>query len=279
MNRLMIKCWVVRFLIPAFLLLLPITGFGQEILSMEQEQEIKLSNNYYFGECSDFEEVIAKECAVKSLTNNIIVGMVQQSGKKTEELLKGVEIRIKTAQLSMTGKVRILAWIEKDSVLVQKPQLSNQDTPQSLKPDTQQQVSQDPPQPVKPDSQQPASSDTPQPANPENQDAESPATADAPKPVIDSYAARELAVCNTFANFRRKANELKQMGYIIYHNNRNLFQNPNNCLIAVFTPEQKLAALLDRGDGPRTDLLTGKTVANAEQQYNDHVFYWINIIK
>jgi hypothetical protein len=51
------------------------------------------------------------------------------------------------------------------------------------------------------------------------------------------------------------------------------FANPSNCIIAVFTADRTLSALLDVGSGSRTDLLSGETIQNPEQYYPQGEYY------
>jgi hypothetical protein len=46
------------------------------------------------------------------------------------------------------------------------------------------------------------------------------------------------------------------------------FANPENCVIAVFTADDTLTALLDRGKGARTDIMSGEIKQHPEQFYS-----------
>ena len=108
------------------LLLSMLNAYGQDIMSIEQEREIKVSGKYYFGECMSFDEAEAKDCALKELTQEVIVSVLQQALiEKNEALLKNLEMKANTARLPMTGRIRILAYIAKDSIYVQGTSAEN----------------------------------------------------------------------------------------------------------------------------------------------------------
>lgn len=209
--------------------------FGQNYLSRERENEIKLSEKYYWGECSDFKETEAKQCALVDLSNQIIQKAVNQM-KKTDEILKEIETDVHFERLQQQGKIKILAWIEKDSVFVT-----------TKKPITQMSDS-------KPATQTPIQ-----------------------KPEIKLVATGEtvlqkLAACKTYSEVKRIAimNGLVRGSTI---NSSKGFSNPEKCIIAVFTLDGTLSALLDVGGSSRTDLISGKTVQNPEQYYNRGEYY------
>jgi len=208
---------------------------GQNYLSKERENEIKLSEKYYWGECSDFKDVEAKQCALVDLSNQIIKSTVNQS-IKVDEILKAIEMSVHFEQLKQQGKQKILAWIEKDSVFVT-----------TKKPITQLSDS-------KPIVQPPASA-------PESK-----------LVATDNTVLQKLAVCKTYNDVKRVAimNGLVR-GSII--NSSKGFTNPEKCIIAVFTLDGTLWALLDTGGSSRTDLISGKTVQNPEQYYNRDNYY------
>ena len=237
------------FLFLSFFALL--NAYGQEILPKEQEREIKTSGRYYFSECSAFEEAIAKECALKDLTQEVLIDIVRQSIKSDETLIKKtIEMRAKTASLSMIGKIKILAWIEKDSVLMST---TSEPTPMS--------------EPTPTPTSTPTPESTPTPAS-----TPPPSASTIANPVV-----RDLASCETFDQFRRMADGFKRQGKLIYGASKASFANPDQCLVAVFSPERKLIALLDAGQGARKDLMTGNTIQNAEQHFAGNNLFWINV--
>jgi len=204
---------------------------AQKYLSKERENEIKMSEQYFWGECSDFKEEGAKQCAFVELSNQIIKSAVHQSNKM-DEILKAIEMKVRFERLQQQGRIKILTWIVKDSVFVtiQKPILRASESKPAL-PDTDI-----------------------QPAMKEN-------------PIL-----QELAACKTYNDVRRVAT-MKGLVRGSKINSSEGFANPEKCIIAVFTSEGALAALLDTGSSSRTDLLSGKTVQNPEEYYNREEFF------
>jgi len=230
------NCIHTLFLKVFILFLLPFNGYGQETLTREQEREIKTSGRYYFGECSTFGAETATECALMNLTQEILVDMVRQSiqseiGFEEYEVKKVMEMQAKTALLSTTGRIRALAWVEKEKIATG---ISSASTP-------------------------------------------APTSTPALTSSIADSVVRELATCETYGQFRRMADGFKRQGKLIYGTNKSSFGNPDKCLVAVFTSEQKLIALLDAGQNVRTDFLSGKTIQNVEQHFSGNTLFWIQI--
>lgn len=225
-------------MITALLLSFSFCLSAQNYLPKERENEIKLSGKYYWGECSDFKEVEAKQCALVDLSNQIIKTAVNQS-IKVEEILKAIEMSAHFEPLRQQGKQKILAWIEKDSVFVT-----------TKKPITQLSDS-------KPIEQTPP-----------------PASESKPAATDNNTVLQKLAACKTYNDVKRVAimNGLVR-GSII--NSSKGFANPAKCIIAVFTLDGTLSALLDTGGSSRTDLISGKTIQNPEQYYNRENYYLI----
>ena len=221
---------------------------GQNYLSREQENKIKLSEKYYWGECSDFKEVEAKQCALVDLCNQIIKTAVNQS-IKVDEILKAIEMGVHFEQLQQQGKQKFLAWIEKDSVFVI-----------TKKPITQMSES-------KPVTQTPVQSDRLLSAARNNAVPDS-----KPMATDNNTVLQKLAACKTYNEVKRIAimNGLVRGSTI---NSSKGFTNPEKCIIAVFTLDGTLSALLDTGDSSRTDLISGKTIQNPEQYYNQEGYY------
>ena len=217
--------------------------FAQETMSREQEREIKISGKYYFGECSAFDEVDAKECALRELTQAVLVTVLQESIKseKPAELQKNMEMRANTARLPQTGKIKILAWIAKDSIYVTKTEPQQTVTP------------------------------VPEPAKPEQANGNS-SRSDIADPVV-----KDLADAGDYTQFVRKADSWKRQGKLIYGSRKTSFIRPDNCHIAVFSSSRTLIALLGEGNTSRKDLLTGKTIQNPEQHYSNDNLVWIQI--
>lgn len=210
---------------------------AQNYLPKERENEIKTSEKYYWGECSDFKEAEAKQCAVVDLSNQIIQGAVNQSNK-TEEILKAIEIGVHFERLQQQGKIKILAWIEKDSVFITTKESNTQ----------------------KSDSKQTTQNPIPK---------------QELKPVATGNTVlQKLVACKTYNDVKRVAtmNGLVRGSTI---NSSKGFDNPEKCIIAVFTSDGMLSALLDAGGSSRTDLLSGKTVQNPEQYYDRDNYHFL----
>lgn len=220
---------------------------GQNYLSRERENEIKLSERYYWGECSDFKEVEAKQCALADLNNQIIKNAVNQL-IRVDEILKAIEMSVHFEQLQQQGKLKFLAWIEKDSVFVT-----------TKKPITQMAESKSATQNIIKPGLPPASS--PAVHRDESKTVET-----------DNTVLQKLAACKTYTEVKRVAimNGLVRGSAI---NSPKGFTNPERCIIAVFTLDGTLSALLDTGGSSRTDLISGKTIQNPEQYYSREEYY------
>ena len=81
---------------------------------------------------------------------------------------------------------------------------------------------------------------------------------------------KELTECKTYNDIIRVA---RPHGFVFGRNSSKGFQYPEQCIIAIFTPDGTLSALLDKGDDLRTDLLSGKMVQNPEQFYKQQGKY------
>lgn len=100
------------------IVVLPYMLWGQNYLSEEKEFEIKMSGKYYWDECSDFKEDDAKQCAFSFLSTRIVEDTFSQS-RKTDRMPKTIETGVHFDRLQQKGyKIKILAWIAKDSVFV-----------------------------------------------------------------------------------------------------------------------------------------------------------------
>ena len=247
----------IMTLITGLLFLFPANGYGQEMLSTEQEIEIKLSGNYYFGECMAFDESEAKDCALKELTQEVIVSALQQLiNEKKEILLKNMEMKVNTARLPMSGSIKILAYISKDSIYAQNSSVDDNEivktdeTDQNTEPQTE----------ISKEELQPSSND-------ENSF----------QPIIANPVVKDLADGSTYDGFKRKADSWRRKGKLVYGSRKTSFLLPDKCHIAVFSSSGTLIALLGEGNNLRIDLLTGKSVQNPEQQYSESKLIWIQI--
>lgn len=217
---------------------------AQNFLSKERENEIKMLGKYYWGECSDFQEGNAQQCAFAELSNCVIGDAVVLSIKR-DEVLKAIEMGANFDRLQQKGKIKILAWIAKDSVFVT-----------ITKPITHMPV------------ETTADLKTPQP------DTEPLSETDVNSVATNNLVLQKLIDCKTVRDVERvsKMNGLVRGSEI---NSSKGFANPAKCIIAVFTADGTLSALLDTGSSSRIDLLSGKTVQNPEQTYNkDEYFLW-----
>jgi len=242
--------------------------YGQDYLPKERENEIKMSGRYYWGEGSDFVEELAKLSASVELSNQIIKDAVGQSGQ-LDEILKAIDLGAHLERLPQQGKIKILAWIAKDSVLLmvatQRPITQNY-VSQSVPPVPDVQKEEDVPQPV------PSGSDVQK-----EEEAYVPTPENAPTSKMNSVATtnpvlQELAGCKTYKEVRRMATKNGLVRGEIGSGSKG-FLNPENCIIAVFTADGTLSALLDTGGNSRTDLLSGQTVQNPDRYYNQGGYY------
>ena len=167
-------------------------------------------------------------------------------------------------------KTRILASAEKyNSIMTDfrgSAQSGNRQTPQPTPPGITPTPS---PTPSSPPAQTPATT-TPAPR-------QTPMTLSSSLAPIENPLVRDLATCQTYEQFRRTADGYRRQGKLIYGSNKTSFVYPHRCFIAVFSPDQRLIALLDTGDGARTDLLTGNTIQNSEQHFRGNYLFWIQI--
>ena len=263
------------FLLVTFLLFALINSYGQEILPKEKEREIKMSGKYFYSECSAFDVADAKECALRDLAQITIIEMIKQSIKLDEvEFKNAMEMRAQTAQLNLTGKIRILSWIEKDKILMDdtqtqttEPTIIQEQTSTSETNSTTNTTQETESIPISSS----VSAQTSTPIEPEP--ARKPEISAISNPII-----RDLATCEVFVQFQRKADGLRRQGKIVYGTKKTSFLNPDNCFVAVFTTEQILIAMLDTGQNSRIDLITGKTIQNPERQFADNILYWIQTI-
>jgi hypothetical protein len=230
---------------------LPNILFGQSYLSEERKSEIKTSERYYWGECSDFKEDAARQCAFSDLSAQVINDAVNQS-IKADEILKVIEMGTHFDRLQQKGKkIKILAWIVKDSVFVtiQKPITQTSTASQAVsiaKPSV---------------TKQPATQPQPTPK------------AEAKPIATGNPILQKLAACKNYKEVKRIAT---RYGFVRGKiNSTEGFSYPEKCIIAVFTADGALSALLDVGDSARTDLLSGQTIQNPEQYYNrNDYFLW-----
>jgi hypothetical protein len=265
---------------------LPCMLFGQNYLAKEKEDEIKVSGKYFWSECSAFKEDEAKQCALTDLSNRVIEDVINQSRKK-DEVLKIIEMNANFDQLPQKGKIKILAWIAKDNVFV----TTRKSITQTPAPIVQPPVKKEPaPAPVI--QPQPAPVSEPETVmnpvvtkdsinhqtetiiNPvATKDSINHQTETIINPVAtDDPVLKKLLDCKTYEEVKRV---VTINGFVRGSklNSSAGFANPEKCIIAVFTANGALLALLDKGSSSRTNLLSGKTVQNPEQYYNREEHY------
>ena len=283
----------VRYIIIFLFSFTSFLGYGQDLLPKEQEREIKTSGKYFYSECSAFDVAEAKECALRDLTQIIIIDMIKEAIKTDEVAMKNsIEMQAQMAQLNLTGRIRILAWIEKatidpdqtstpETISTTNPAQTIQETTSATNP-----AQTTTPETTNPVQTTPETTTTTNPVQtiPETTNPVQTTTLTATEPVpaskpdlstITNPVVRDLANCETFEQFRRLADGLRRQGKVVYGTNKTSFGYPEKCLVAVFTPEQKLIAFLDAGQNSRIDFLTGKSIQNVEQQFNGNILYWI----
>jgi|GEM_PF-6184811 len=263
MGKIKTQHFVCFLLIAVFAIAIQTHLYGQDYLPKERENEIKMSEKYYWGEGSDFIEELAKLSAFVELSNQIIKDAVGQS-EQQDEILKAIQMGAHLERLQQQGKIKILAWIVKDSVLL---------TVTTQKPITQTFVSKpDPPAPVvhKEEEVVPPPEITPPPETippPEITPISEMKSVLTENPVL-----QELAACKTYKDVKRVATKNGIVRGQIGKGSIG-FLNPENCIIAVFTLDGTLSALLDVGGDFRTDLLSGNKIQNPDRYYNSGEYY------
>jgi len=268
MGKIKAHCLVCFLLIAVFTIVISPCLYGQDtLLSKERENEIKTSGNYYWGEGSDFDEEFAKAIASGELSEQISKDAVGQS-EQLDEILKAIDIGAHFDLLPQQGKIKILAWIAKEDiwtmVATKQPITQNNNLQSSSSSSFVPQKDEYIPQPEE--------EHTPLETAPIEEAAPTPEM----NPVATSNSVlQKLAACKTYRDFKRVATMNGVVRGEIDKGSRG-FLNPENCTIAVFSTDGTLVALLDAGSGSRVDLLSGNTVQNPEQYYNQgdyHLWY------
>jgi len=256
------------------LIMLLITAFApclsaQNYLSKERENEIKTSGKYYWSECSDFKEYEARQCALDEFYR-VVEDAVNQTSRQ-DETLNAIKTSVRFDRLQQQGKNKILAWVAKDSVFIT-----------AKKPTTQQVKSIEEEEEViwqgmqtnkiQVDTVEEEEEEIVwQPTQPVSQP--QPKAVSEPEQKLDPVLS-ELVACKDYNCVRRVA-ITKGLVRGSKLNSSEGFSNPEKCIIAVFTADEKLSALLDAGKGARKDLLTGETIQNPEQYYDlKKYFLW-----
>ncbi|MBO7468603.1 MAG: hypothetical protein J6T81_00585 [Bacteroidales bacterium] len=217
------------------LFLLSLFTYAQQYITEEREIEIKTTDNYYWAEgLHPNNENEAKSIALNTLGDEILKDVLNQSIKNKEDL-KELEMSVHFDRIQQEGEICILAWISKDNVFIT----------------TKRPVQQTPKLQVE---QKPANK------KPEVKEASSNTIAD---PVL-----QHIAQCK---NYKEVSKVLKQNGYISGAlNSTEGFDNKGQCIIAVFSSDGMLRALLDKGDSSRKDMITGEIIKNPETYYRNN---------
>ena len=265
MKKIKSQGFVCFLLIAVFVIAIQPCLYGQNYLSREKENEIKTSGKYYWGEGSDFIEELAKLGASVELSMQIIQDAVGQS-EQMDEILKTIETGAHLDRLPQQGKIKILAWIAKQSVMltviVQRPITQNfeQQNNSSV--------------PVVHDVEEPVIDVIVDIFSPNESDSK-PEIAPTPERIpvaTDNFVLQQLAACRNYGDVKRVATRNGLVRGEIGKGSKG-FSNPENCIIAVFSSDGLLAALLDTGGDVRTDLLTGNIIQNPEWYYNRGEYY------
>ncbi|MDR0231960.1 MAG: hypothetical protein LBI82_07560 [Dysgonamonadaceae bacterium] len=244
---------IIYFLLIAVFAITVQSLYGQDYLSKERENEIKTSGNYYWGEGSDFIEDLAKASASAELSIQIIQDAVGQL-EQVDEILKTIDTGAHLDRIPQQGKIKILAWIPKESVLltvaVKRPITQLTSERQLVVPVEEVIVIEEEYIPFQEEYVTPF---------------EAPSS-------INNPVLRQLAVCKTYGDVRRVATMNGLVRGELGAGSKG-FSNPTNCIIAVFTAGGVLSALLDTGNYSRIDLLSGNTIQNPEQYFSQGEYY------
>lgn len=215
------------------LFLFPCFLFAQEYLPFEEEKRIKFSDDYYWAESSDFSleqaTIQAMDCLVEKVISDVVFKTIERN-----EVLEELELKVNKARIRQEGKVHMIVWIAKDSVsiMAQKPLQSD------IK---------------KPDQQY---TEIPQQKNNGNSERNN----------DTDLAIEALKGCK---NYKEVNLVTRQYGFMRGEiNSSKGFDHPEQCIIAVFSADNTMVALLDKGGPSRIDLLTGQVISNPESFYD-----------
>lgn len=214
----------------------PCILFAQDYLSFEEEKRIKFSDDYYWAESSDFSLKQATIQAMDCLVEKVIGDAVYQAVEKNE-MLEELGLRVNKARIKQEGKNHIMVWIAKDSVSI-----------------TMQKNSEDP----------------------NNQQTERPLQKDDDKHVEHDNPDLDLAIeaLKSCKNYKEVNRVTRQYGFIRGEfNSSKGFDHPEQCIIAVFSADHSLVALLDKGSSSRVDLLKDQVINNPETFYGKNKDY------
>lgn len=224
---------IVLSLFPCFL-------FAQEYLPFEEEKRIKFSDDYYWAESSDFSleqaTIQAMDCLVEKVISDVVFKTIERN-----EVLEELELKVNKARIRQEGKAHMIVWIAKDSVsiIAQKPLQSD------LKEPNQQHAA------------------MPQQSNDDNSGGDTNSATDS--------AIEALKSCKNYKEVNRIT---RQYGFMRGEiNSSKGFDHPENCIIAVFSADNTLVALLDKGSSSRFDCLTGQVIDSPESFYDTNNGY------
>lgn len=87
--------------------------YAQEMytLTCEQEEEIKLSGKYYWGEASDSDIILARISAIEDL--KIYIQRTVNDVERKKTIFNFIDMESNIGLLNQKGKKKVLAWIEK----------------------------------------------------------------------------------------------------------------------------------------------------------------------
>ena len=264
MNRSRLKITLIVALFPCIL-------FAQDYLSEERGDEIRFSGKYFYGIGTHFDADYARRDALTNLNNQIIEVAVSKSIQR-DEVLNALEMNIHSGNLRLRGRYRVLVWTAKDSVFVTttKPLTRLIElVPVAQSPEVREEVTPTPP-PVQP---------APIVHQAEKVEevavlAQAPATQQVTQPVATSNPVlNQMIAAGTLQGVRR----IVQRGFIrgAIGEGSSGFTNPEQCIIAVFTTDGTLVALLDVGSGSRIDLISGRVIQNHEEYFRNYVLWYL----
>jgi hypothetical protein len=218
------------------LFLFPCFLFAQEYLPFEEEIRIKFSDDYYWAESSDFSLEQATIQAMDCLVDKIISDAVFKTIERNE-VLEALELKVNKARIRQEGKAHVFVWVAKDrvSIMSQKPLQSKLREPDQPR------------------------SEMPQQSNDNNFGGDT------------NSAIEALKRCKNYKEVNRVT---RQFGFMRGEiNSSNGFDHPERCIIAVFSADYAMVALLDKGVSSRVDLLTGQVISNPELYYDKEQGY------
>lgn len=214
---------------------------AQDYISSEMKSKITTSGNYYWAQGFDTKNRdLASDAAFRSLTDLIISDVVNTTIKK-EELLKGIEMGAHFDLIQVRKGICVLAWISKDSVFIttKRPMQSAQPT-------------------KKPAATQPVNPSVSQPTN------------------ITDPILQALINCKNYQEIKKTAT---RYGMRTAMNSTEGIEHVEQCIVAVFSSDGSLKALLDKGKNTRRDLMSNTLITNPENYYHTKNYNLLYLLK